>query len=248
MGFKIKSQQSLLLLAEFYCSKRETSRVKLGQYLVRKCREQKIEPTLYKEWIDPVLDECERTRMVNDERYSQIIIRDYKDRGKGKRYIEQKLKEKGIPKNLQTVSSDESSELERAITMIQKKFSSIESKVHRKAERKSNEIHNPKKYQKRFNEKAELRQKLIQKLMTSGFSLDVSKKGYCSFRAVKCRVRLNRFLYETAENRNKCFHYETICDTGVFHSFLSPVFVTIIHTFNFIFQLRSKKLWNSKNF
>ena len=175
MAYKIKSQESLLNLATFYCSKRETSRAWLGKYLQRKCHEQKIDKQIYAPWILAVLDTCEEKKMLDDRRYGDMLVREYTRIGKGKRYIEQKLNEKGIHKDLWEIPDDENTEFLRAVALGQKIIGSLTSKVARKAQRQSTK---PKsKYQRPTNEKNELKQKMIQKLITSGFSIDISRKA-----------------------------------------------------------------------
>jgi len=168
MAYLIDSQQSLMSLAAFYCSKRETSRDRLGKYLKRKCRENNIEDSVSNQWILEVLDFCEEQRLVDDKRYTEILIRDYTSRGKGVKYIENKLKEKGIPKDLRVIPKNDDEEFERALKLVRKTLESAKSKVARKAQRTSS---------KRFNEAYELKQKLLQKLISSGFSLEISRKA-----------------------------------------------------------------------
>lgn len=163
-------------MALFYCSKRETSRAWLGKYLQRKCKEQKIEESDYRVWIRDVLDTCEEKKIVDDLRYAEMLIREYTRRGKGRRYIEQKLKEKGIHKDTIEVPNDEDSELLRATALAQKIIGSLKSKVSRKTERKTSKPQTNK-YQRRTNEKFELKQKMLQKLISSGFSIDLSRKA-----------------------------------------------------------------------
>ncbi len=163
-------------MAVFYCSKRETSRVWLGKYLQRKCKEQNIEESVYRAWIEVVLDTCEEKKIVDDRRYAEMLIREYTRRGKGRRYIEQKLKEKGIHKDTVEVPNDEDSELLRATALAQKIIGSLKSKVSRKAERKTSKPQTNK-YQRPTNEKFELKQKMLQKLISSGFSIDLSRKA-----------------------------------------------------------------------
>ena len=155
-------------LAAFYCSKRETSRAKLGMYLLRKCRENKIDEQVSKKWIPEVLDFCEESRLVNDQRYTEILIRDYTNRGKGFRYIEQKLKEKGIPKELRIIPQNEDDEFERALKLAQKKLNESKNKVEQKLKRSANP---------RLNPEFELKNRLLQKLISAGFSLEVSKRA-----------------------------------------------------------------------
>ncbi|MEZ4845950.1 MAG: regulatory protein RecX [Bdellovibrionota bacterium] len=168
MAYKITSQQSLMNLAAFYCSKRETSRAKLGMYLKRKCRENDIEDSISMKWIPEVLDFCEESRLVNDQRYTEILIRDYTTRGKGFRYIEQKLKEKGIPKELRIIPQNVEDEFERALKLARKKLNESKNKVDQKLKRSPHS---------RLNPEFELRNRLLQKLISSGFSLEVSKRA-----------------------------------------------------------------------
>lgn len=176
MAYVLKSQESLLNLAMFYCSKRETSRARLAHYLKRKCREQEISEPIYSQWIEPVLNTCEEKKMVDDHRYAEILVRDYTGRGKGKKYIENKLKEKGIRTGTLEIVTNETEEFERAIALAQKVVCSLTSKVTRKAEKQSSKPQKSK-YQRPMNEKFELKQKMIQKLVTSGFSLNLSRKA-----------------------------------------------------------------------
>lgn len=176
MGYALKSQQSLMGLAMFYCSKREASRAWLGKYLQRKCHEQKLEKSISNEWISNVLDACEKSKAVDDHRYAAMLIQEYSRRGKGKRYIEQKLREKGIHKDLWELSKDEDAEYLRAVTLAQKIITGLKSKVSRKAERKSHQLQKSDRY-RASNEKFELKQKMLQKLISSGFSIDISRKA-----------------------------------------------------------------------
>jgi SOS response regulatory protein OraA/RecX len=168
MPYRITSADSLLNLAMYYCSKRETSRARLGLYLKRKCREQKIDDSISQKWISDALDKCEESKMVDDKRYSEILIRDYTGRGKGHRYVEQKLREKGIQKDLRAYQVDEQSELERALALANKSIDKIKNKMSRKTKPDSRYVK---------NESFELKQKMMQKLITSGFSLEISKKA-----------------------------------------------------------------------
>lgn len=168
MPYPIKSQDRLMKLAEFYCSKRETSRAYLSKYLRRKCEEQKLAKNMYEKWIEPVLDACEQSKFIDDARYASILIRDYSGRGKGRRYIEQKLKEKGIASDLWQFEDEVGTEAERALKLALKSMDGLKSKVARKLQRKSDP---------RMNETFELKQKLMQKLVSAGFSLDVCKKA-----------------------------------------------------------------------
>lgn len=177
MSRAITSQYILKNLAVFYCSKRETSRASLGNYLQRKCRSQKIEDSISTPWINAVLDECEESNVVNDQRYADYLIRDYTARGKGKRYIEQKLKEKGVNKEAREFSTNEDDELTRATLLAKKIIKNFTAKVSRKAEKKAEKDKLSKKYQRPTNEQFELKRKMLQKLITSGFSMELSRKA-----------------------------------------------------------------------
>ena len=168
MKFKIKDQNSVKGLALFYCSKRETSRFWLEQYLERKCREQKIPKETSKKWIAPVLDQLEKLEIIDDKRYAGIIIRSYASRGKGRRYIEQKLKQKGIAKDLVSIPFSEEDEIERAIKLIEKNLNSLTARVSKK------------KYDHPSQKKRALREKILQKLISSGYSFNISQKAVSS--------------------------------------------------------------------
>lgn len=167
----MKTRDYLLKIAEFYCSKRETSRANLGKYLIRKCREKKIDLTLAKPWIEEVLNDCEASRMVDDKRYSGFLIRDYTARGKGRLYIEKKLKEKGVREDVRDVPNDENAELERALKLANKSLPSLTAKFARTAARKAD----PRR--KESQDKYDLRQKLMMKLTSAGFTMDISRKA-----------------------------------------------------------------------
>ncbi|MBS1960012.1 MAG: RecX family transcriptional regulator [Bdellovibrionales bacterium] len=149
-------------LAMNYCSRRETSRAKMYAYLFRKAkgparvmdeeRRLVVEPA-----IQDALNQLERQKVIDDERYAGILVRDYQRRAKGQRYIALKLKEKGLESQKDSNKPDADEELERALQVVEKsllktRFKKIESPF-------------------------ELRQKLTQKLLASGFDLTLSKKA-----------------------------------------------------------------------
>jgi|GEM_PF-2372998 len=147
-------------LALFYCSKRETSRARLRSYLVRKIREYRITPEeapRHLEWCESVLDEFQEKRIIDHSRYAGILHRDYQRRGKGKRYIEQKMKERGLETEAKELEFDAAEELDRATQLAEKTLSRASIA----------KIEDP--YQRRT--------RILQKLVSSGFDLDVSKKA-----------------------------------------------------------------------
>lgn len=109
-----------------------------------------------KPWIEEILDACEESRMVDDKRYSELIIRDFTSRGKGRLYIQRKLKEKGIHKDTAQAPNDEQAELEHALKLANKVLPNIQAKV---------------------DDPFKLRQKLMMKLSSSGFTLDICRKA-----------------------------------------------------------------------
>jgi hypothetical protein len=154
------SQKYWFDLALFYCSKRETSRSRLKAYFTRKIREyrapeESIPETLV--WIENVLLECERLKIIDHERYAGILHREYQRRGKGKRYITQKFHERGLKEEVEKLSFDQDEELDRAIAlaMKNKERSTI----------------------KKLTDPYQIRTKLLQKLVSSGFELSTAKKA-----------------------------------------------------------------------
>jgi SOS response regulatory protein OraA/RecX len=145
----------LMDLALFYCAKRETSRPKLQLYLTRKVNLE-TQPEA-KEWIEEILKEFERLNVINHERYAGMLNREYTRRGKGKRYIQQKMKERGVGEQTKEIEFSQDDELERATAEAIKalKKSAIQ-KIEDAYQRK---------------------QKLLMKVVTLGFDFDIAKKA-----------------------------------------------------------------------
>ncbi|MBU6154103.1 MAG: RecX family transcriptional regulator [Bdellovibrionales bacterium] len=155
-----ESRKWWLDLALFYCSKRETSRSKLKGYFLRKMREYRIPSEHLPEqvsWCESVLDELQEKKIIDHERFAGILHRDYERRGKGKRYIEQKFKERGIAEELPGMKFSPEEELERARTLAVRTMnrSSIQ----------------------KLTDPYQIRTKLLQKLVSSGFEFDLAKKA-----------------------------------------------------------------------
>lgn len=145
------TRESLKSLALFYCSKRETSRPKLQAYLARKA---KAQPEA-KDWIESILLEFERLKVIDHERYAGMLNREYSRRGKGKRYIQQKLKERGVSEQIASLEFTPEDELERATAEASKALTKT-------AFKKITEPHLQK-------------QKLLMKMVTLGFDYSVAK-------------------------------------------------------------------------
>jgi SOS response regulatory protein OraA/RecX len=155
-----ESRKYWLDLALFYCSKRETSVPRLRRYFQRKIREYRIpEDGIPRqlEWIESVLQECEAKRIIDHERYAGVLFRDFQRRGKGRRYIEQKLKEKGLASELSALPFEPESELERARELARK---TLDRSSVRKLE-----------------DPRQIRTRVLQKLVSSGFDLTTAKKA-----------------------------------------------------------------------
>lgn len=155
-----QSRKDVMDMALFYCARRETSRPKLKLYLTRKFidrSESEENQQRVLEWIEQVLDECERLKIIDHERFAGILSREYSRRGKGKRYVQQKLKEKGLSEEVKNIEFAEEDELEKACALVEKTL------------RRSN-------FQK-IEDRFELRQKLMQRLISHGFELSVAKKA-----------------------------------------------------------------------
>ena len=155
-----ESKKYWLDLALFYCSKRETSRSRLKAYFLRKIREYRIPEDRVPqnlEWIESVLDHCEEKKIIDHERYAGILHRDLERRGKGKRYIENKLRERGLGEQLESLQFNRDEELEKACTLAEKT-------LQRGAIRKLEDRH-------------QIRNKVLQKLISSGFDLEIAKKA-----------------------------------------------------------------------
>jgi len=147
--------KTLMDLALFYCSKRETSRPKLTLYLKRKVALEKQPEAIT--WIEEILKEFERLNIINHERFAGMLNREYARRGKGKRYIEQKLREKGVGEQTKQIEFIPDQELERAIQVAAKS-------LEKTALKKITDLYARK-------------QKLLQKLIAHGFDYSIAKKA-----------------------------------------------------------------------
>ncbi len=108
--------EAIKKLALHYLSRRETTRHRLTLYLRRKFPDQDDST------IVAVLDRLEELKLVDDQRYSDILTRDLKRRGKGPRAIRMGLLQKGVAANVaQEFSVEPKNESEeRANDVIQK--------------------------------------------------------------------------------------------------------------------------------
>jgi regulatory protein len=147
-------------LALFYCSKRETSRPKLKAYFKRKIREYRIAPEAVPQidgWIESILDQLEQKKIIDHERYAGMLHRDLQRRGKGKRYIEQKLKERGLSEEIRALEFNPEDEFENAVALARKTLG--RSSV------------------KKLESDHAIRTRVMQKLVASGFDLGLARKA-----------------------------------------------------------------------
>jgi SOS response regulatory protein OraA/RecX len=157
---RLDSQKAWMDLALWYCSKRETSRAGLLRYLKRKRRETSegvTPPEETETWLVAVVDECVRLRIVEDARYADILQREFERRGKGSRYIRQKLTEKGLKERIETLEFDPERELERAIELATRTLGRSQFK--------------------KITDPRELKMKLLKKIVSSGYELGIAKRA-----------------------------------------------------------------------
>lgn len=108
-------------------------------------------------WVDEIVEECAQHNFVNDERFTNLKINAYLKSGKSRRYIEQKLKQKGIDNKTinQSFEDIEYSEFDVALNFARKK------KIGKFRENKEMQIAN--------------RQKDLAALVRAGFDYDIAK-------------------------------------------------------------------------
>ena len=107
--------------------------------------------------IESALDECERLKIIDHQRFAGMLTREYARRGKGTRYVIQQLHAKGLKEEIPNMEVDPEKELERAVELVNKQLTrSVLQKID-----------NP----------WDLKKKLIQKLLASGFEMTTAKKA-----------------------------------------------------------------------
>ena len=125
---KKPSKVRLRHIALYYLERFETTEDNLRAVLRRRIDkyaffDKEYNPMEAYAWADEVVKECLAKNFVNDERFAGFKINSYLNAGKPKRYIEQKLKQKGIDE--QTIErlfvNIDYSELETALNFAKKK-------------------------------------------------------------------------------------------------------------------------------
>ena len=75
------------------------------------------------DWIEELLSDFQRVGYLDDARYSELKIKDYMSAGKSPRYIQGKLREKGIDENLieKLIAEQDYDPFESALKLARKK-------------------------------------------------------------------------------------------------------------------------------
>lgn len=125
---KIPTKTRLRNIAIYYLERFESSEENLRTVLRRRIDkyaffDKSYNPEQAYQWADEIVKECAEHNFVNDERFAEFKINSYLRAGKPRRYIETKLKQKGICSAVVDSFFDASnySELETALNFAQKK-------------------------------------------------------------------------------------------------------------------------------
>ena len=115
-------------IALYYLERFETSKDNLRAVLRRRIDKfafvnKEYNPEQAYIWADDIVEECAGKNFVNDERFAEFKISAYLRAGKPKKYIEQKLKQKGIDDKIITNFFEETeyNEIEIAYNFAKKK-------------------------------------------------------------------------------------------------------------------------------
>ncbi len=159
---KIPTKARLRNIALYYLERFESSESNLKTVLKRRIDKyaflnKEYNPEQAYSWVEEIVEECVRHKFIDNERFANIKIEAYLKAGKSKRYIEQKLKQKGIDDKLISSLFDEFeySEFDVALNFARKK------KIGRFRENKISQ--------------AENRQKDLATLVRAGFDYDIAK-------------------------------------------------------------------------
>lgn len=125
---KIPTKTRLRNIALYYLERFESSEENLRSVLRRRIDkyaffDKEYHPEQAYQWAEEVIDECIKHNFVNDERFADFKINAYLNAGKSKRYIEQKLKQKGVDEHIvsRLFENAEYSELDTALNFARKK-------------------------------------------------------------------------------------------------------------------------------
>lgn len=160
---KVPTKSRLRNIALYYLERFESSEDNLRTVLRRRIDkyaffDKEYNPSQAYKWADEIIEECLKQNFVNDERFAEFKISSYLNSGKSRRYIEQKLKQKGVDEKIiaEIIDNSSYSELEAALNFAKKK--KIGRFCEDEAKRKVN------------------RQKDLAALVRAGFDYDVAKE------------------------------------------------------------------------
>lgn len=159
---KIPTKARLRNIALYYLERFESSESNLYDVLKRRVDKYVFENKEYNpeqayQWIREIIDECSKQNFVNDERFASFRVKSYLKAGKSRCYIEQKLKQKGISKDIISKIFDEIdySEFDTALDFARRKKICA--------------------FRKDYESRIANRQKDLATLVRSGFSYDIAK-------------------------------------------------------------------------
>lgn len=155
------TKQRLRNIALYYLKRFESSVANLRSVLMRRVNDYAYHMPEWDKseavnWVEELLVDFERLGYVDDERYAEIKIKSYISAGKAPRYIQGKMRAKGIGENLveDFLDSQEYNQSEAALKLARKK------KI------------GP--YRVDEEERRTMRQKDLAKLVQAGFDYDVA--------------------------------------------------------------------------
>ena len=160
---KAPTKARLRNIALYYLERFESSEETLRQVLKRRINKyafvnKEYNPSEAYQWTEEVIDECLSHNFVNDRRFAEFKVNGYLNAGKPKRYIEQKLKQKGIDeKTISSVFEEANySEKDTALNFAQKKKIGC--------------------FRNSEEERQNFRQKDLGTLIRAGFDYDIAKE------------------------------------------------------------------------
>lgn len=153
------TKQRLKNIGLYYLQRFESSTDNLRQVLRRRIHKYAFQNPEFdrgeaENWVEELLSEFQNYGYISDERYAELKVKDYMAAGKSLRYIQGKLKAKGIDENLieQFAEEQDYDPLDAAMKMARKK--------HLGPFRQNEE------------ERRELRQKDMRTLVAAGFDYE----------------------------------------------------------------------------
>ncbi|MBP5699129.1 MAG: regulatory protein RecX [Alphaproteobacteria bacterium] len=160
---KVPTKSRLRNIALYYLERFESSEENLRIILRRRIDKyvffnKEYNPMQAYQWVEDVIAECLSQNFINDKRFADFKINNYLQAGKSRRYIEQKLKQKGIDEKIieQYFAQINYSEFDSALSFARKK------KIGRFRENDEDRLEN--------------RQKDLAALVRAGFDYDVAKE------------------------------------------------------------------------